>query len=378
MTTTAPDLGSRLRRHRSTLLIGGGLLLAVAVTIGFGAAGIRTSALLDPDNPDAQGGRAVARVLADQGVAVRVVRSAGELERTRLDASTTVLVTNSELLGASTADRLLTATGPALLVIAEPGPGTTDALGLAAESVTRRTHEPVAADCSDPRYADLSLAVDQLTQYDGSGCWSGRNGAVLVEPEPDVLLWGAAQAWTNDQVLRADNAATALRLLGQRERLVWYVPSLNDLVADDGVSLATLLPRWLRPGLVLSFLATVALIGWRGRRLGPLATEPLPVVVKAIETTRSRGRLYRKAGDRSHASAALRRAARRQLAEHLRADPRDRNPDALLREVADQLGRPLADIERLLGPDAPTPPTDHDLITLASELAALDREVRHP
>ena len=33
-------------------------------------------------------------------------------------------------------------------------------------------------------------------------------------------------------------------------------------------------------------------------------------MVKAIETTRSRGRLYRKAGDRAHAAEVLRAAAR--------------------------------------------------------------------
>ncbi len=57
---------------------------------------------------------------------------------------------------------------------------------------------------------------------------------------------------------------------------------------------------------------------WRGRRLGPLATEPLPVVVKAIETTRSRGRLYRKSGDRAHAADALRSATRARAATRLR------------------------------------------------------------
>ena len=64
------------------------------------------------------------------------------------------------------------------------------------------------------------------------------------------MLFGADQALTNDQILRADNAAVALRLLGQDERLVWYVPSLDDLVGDDGVSLQSLLPRWIRPALV--------------------------------------------------------------------------------------------------------------------------------
>ena len=67
----------------------------------------------------------------------------------------------------------------------------------------------------------------------------------------------------------------------------------------------------------MTAIAVLALLVWRSRRLGALASEPLPVVVKAIETTRSRGRLYRKAGDRDHAAGALRAAARVRAAERL-------------------------------------------------------------
>ncbi len=121
--------------------------------------------------------------------------------------------------------------------------------------------------------------------------------------------------------------------------------------------------------------AVVALLLWRARRLGPLVTEPLPVTVKAIETTRSRGRLYRKSGDRPHAARALRRAARSALAERLHL-PSTVPLDALVRDVARRTGRPVEQVAALLHPDAAEPATDHDLITLANDLAALEREVR--
>jgi hypothetical protein len=98
--------------------------------------------------------------------------------------------------------------------------------------------------------------------------------------------------------------------------------------------------------------------------------------VKAIETTRSRGRLYRKAGDRAHAAAVLRGAARTRIAARLRLGSSVGDPDTLVREVARRVGRPADDLAALLDPDTPAPTTDHDLITLANELAALDREVR--
>jgi hypothetical protein len=371
----ATERGGWVRRQRSTLLIGGGLVLAVAVVL-LGGGTATTTARLDPDNPDPAGGRAVARVLADQGVDVTVVRSADALDDAGVDADTTVLVTSTDLLGESTIDRLRDHVGKADLVLAEPGPGTTEAFGIDELPFEVTVDKARPAACTDPTYDGLSVQVDQALEYPvEGGCFRGEHGALLAEPTPGVALLGAGDVLSNDQVLRADNAAVALRLLGQHDRLVWYVPALDDLVGDDGVSLTTLLPRQLRPGLWVGALAVLALLLWRARRLGPLATEPLPVVVKAIETTRSRGRLYRKAGDRGHAAAHLRAAARTRAADRLGLGSR---PDAaaLVRDLARHTGRSVEEIDHLLGPHAPTPATDHDLIALAGQLAELDREVR--
>jgi hypothetical protein len=355
-----------------------GLVAAVAVVILFVAQDVGRTANLDPENPDPRGARALARVLDDQGVEVTVVRSADALDGTDVDADTTVVVTSTELLGRSTADRLVQHAAPGRLVVVEPGPGATEALGLTTLPMGVEGDDAIGADCADPSYAGLSLDVDFALAYPvEDGCFPTTEGALLAEPRLGTLLFGAGDALSNEQVLRADNAAVGLRLLGQSDRLVWYVPSLEDLSADDGVSLTTLLPRWLRPSLWLVAISTIALLVWRSRRLGPLAVEPLPVAVKAIETTRSRGRLYRKAGDRAHAASVLRAAARVRAAERLRLGRRP-DPDSLVRDIARHTGRPVADVDALLGPRAAPPATDHDLITLADQLAELDREVRRP
>jgi hypothetical protein len=373
MTMTRGWLG----RQRSSLLVAAGFLAALLVVIALGTGGARTGTPLDPDNPDPDGGQAVARVLDDRGVDVTVARGADALDDAPAGAGTTVLVTSTDQLGESTIERLLDHVGDARLVLAAPGPAATEAFGVTPPPYSVRVPRPRAADCDDPRFAGLSLAVDRALEYPADGgCFAGEQGALVVEPRPGIVLLGADGLLTNGQVLRADNAAVALRLLGQGERLVWYVPSLDDLVADDGVSAASLLPRWIRPGLWLGTIAVLALIAWRARRLGPLATEPLAVVVKAIETTRSRGRLYRKAGDRAHAAAVLRRAARTRIAARLRLGSSVGDPDTLVREVARRVGRPADDLAALLDPDTPAPTTDHDLITLANDLAALDREAR--
>jgi len=367
----------RLGRHRTSLLIGAGAVLAVVVAALL-STGARSSTPFDPDNAGGDGARALARVLADQGVSVEVARSAAELERLTVDASTTVVVVNPFELGESTAERLREhAAEAAELVVVGAGPGVADEWGSVGGGARVPLTPGREADCDDPLLTGLTLETDSATVYPGDGCFDGRQGAVTARPDAGVLLFGAEEALTNDQVLRADNAAVALRLLGQTPRLVWYVPDAADRLGDDTASLGSLLPRWVLPALVLGLFAAVALALWRGRRFGPLATEPLPVVVRAVETTRSLGRLYRRSGDRQHAAQALRRATRARCAERLRLGSAATTA-TVVREVARRTGRPLTAVEALLDPAADVPSTDHDLIALAHDLAELEEEVRTP
>ncbi len=374
-TAPVPTRSGLLHRHGSTLLIAAALLVAVVVAVVVGT-GTRTTTPMDPDNPGADGTRAVARVLGDEGVDVRVARDADSFERLEVDAGTTVVVVLPYYLGTSTIERLRDHTADAhAVVVVGAGPGVADAFGVPGGGSSASLGDGRPARCDDPLYDGLTLAVDTASVYPDGDCFDGKGGAVVTEPEDGLVLFGADQALTNDQILRADNAAVALRLLGQDERLIWYVPSLDDLVAGDGVSLESLLPRWVQPGLALGLVVLLAIIVWRARRLGPLATEPLPVVVRAVETTRSLGRLYRRSGDRDHAADSLRRAARARLAERLRLGSAT-SADVLVREVARRTGRHPDDVARLLGTGGAVPSTDRDLITLAKDLAELDREVR--
>ncbi len=378
-TSVAEAPATGWRRHRATVLI----VVAVLAALGVGVLSAdepTTSATYDPANPGPGGARATAEVLRDEGVDVTVVRGAAELEEVDVTGTTTVVVTSADLLGRSTAGRLLDHAGGATLVVVEPGPGTTEALGVQELPSSSLPSGPVRSDCDDPVLGDLEVEVDRALAYPGPGCFAVEDGVLVGQPRDGLVLLGAAEALRNDQVLRADNAAAVLRLLGQQPRLVWYVPELTDLVGDDGVSLQTLLPPWLRPALLLVLVGALALVAGRARRLGPLVVEPLPVVVRALETTRSRGRLYRKAGDRDHAAGALRRATRRRLGVSL-AVPHPDDPahvDRLLDQLAARVDRPRSELALLLDPAAPPPTHDRDLITLAGALAALEEEVRRP
>ena len=306
---------------------------------------------------------------------MEVTRTIADLEDVDAGDDLTVVVTQTQYLGRDSIGRLLDHVGDARVILVEPPEGLLEELDLDVHTTNSGVADDRwAAGCDDPLVAGLTLEVDRAMAYDASGCFTRDGRSVLVERD-NLSLFGGGEAFTNDQIGRGDNAAVTLRLLGQTDRLLWFVPTYNDLSAGDGVSATALLPRWIRPGLWLAAIIGLLVIAWRVRRLGPLATEPLPVVVKAIETTRSRGRLYRKAGDRGHAAARLRAAARARAAERLRLGV-GHDEAALVRDVARHVGRPEAEIAWLIGSAAPTPGSDKDLISLATDLATLEEEVR--
>jgi hypothetical protein len=363
-----------LARHRVTVLIVAGALVAVGLAGWLGRGSRAYAGDLDPGNPDGSGAQALAHVLDHQGIDVDVVRSADALHEATLDSGTTLIVTSTGNLGRSTTARLLRDQGDAQLVVVTPGPELLRLLGVRRFPVTSTPDDSVPAGCA--AYDDLSVRVHSAQAYRTRGCFRDGDGVLMAEPRPGLTLLGASAVLTNDQVLEGDNAAVALRLLGQRQRLVWYVPSLGDLGGSDSVSARSLLPDWLVPALWMLGLAGVGLIVWRGRRLGPLSEEPLPVSVKAVETTRNLGRLYRRSGDRPHAAAALRAAARRRLAERLRL-PRGVPPERLVEDVAGRTGRPVPEVDALIGLRVPSPVDDPGLADLARRLTELDREVSH-
>lgn len=373
---------NRWRRTHGWMLVVLAVVFALAVAMWTTRDAASYPDPLDPRNAGPEGAQALAEVLADEGVDVTVVRSAEALEEATVDASTTVVVTGTDALSPGTLERLRTHAEPGLLVLVEPSYAVVREIDpdIGATSVDGDEVREGCTGSDDVGLDGLRAEVDGATGFEPGGpgaCFpTGDGTALLVETSsPGLFLFGAGQALSNDQVLRADNAAIALRLLGRGDRLVWYVPDLADATADEAVSLTTFLPRWIGPGLWLGALAVIALIVWRSRRLGPLSTEPLPVVVRAVETARSRARLYHRSGDRDHAARALRRAARSDLAVRLRLD-RHAASAAVSEATARHLGVPVADVDVLLGDDQAPPATDHDLIQLAQALTRLRREVR--
>ncbi len=366
--TTVATAPARRRVRRSTWVVLVGCAVALASAVLVAAQSQRSSGQFDPDNPGALGTRALAEVLEDQGIRVDVARDSRALAETRPNADTVVVVTAPDQLGQSTAVDLVARTRTSTLVLLAPGHGALELLGLPREwSPTGASDVP--ARCDDPDLGDLSISSGNARAYPGPGCFGTDDGVLLAEPREGVLLLGAAEALTNDQITGADNAALGLRLLGRGDRVVLYSPDPTDLPPGESRALGDLLPPWLRPVLILGLAALVGLMLWRGRRFGPLAVEPMPVVVRAGEAVRGRGRLHHRSGDRAHSAEALREATRRRLAQHLRVRT---DTETVVAAVAGTGLDPRAVRDTLAGP---APSDDSELTRLASDLADLTRKV---
>ncbi len=336
-----------------------------------------------PDNPSAEGGRAVARILADRGVTIEYVRTTAAAVA-RAESGATLLVTSTDLLdsgqvaalGRTAADLVLV--DPSATALAALSDGRADRYGTPQASGTT-----VSADCSDPdARAAGQITVDStgLRLVDGTGvvCFPGNEpstGAYLVlTGSRRLTAVASAEPLTNGALTRDGNAALALRTLGRQNTLVWYVPSLQDTGTDQASTpgLGDLLPP--QAGLVGVQLLLVALVAalWRGRRLGRLVTEPLPVVVRSSETVRGRGRLYRRSRALGHAAAALRAGTARRCATRVGL-ARSADAVTVIDALARATGRPPDEIAALLY--GPPPTDDTGLAHLARRLDDLESEV---
>ncbi|WP_446041802.1 DUF4350 domain-containing protein [Streptomyces sp. SID1121] len=396
--TTSPSSLSLTPRQIWTR--GRGLLLALVIllTAGTVMAVLRSGdqhGRLDPRSADALGSRAVAELLKNGGVSTDVVTTLDEATAAARP-DTTLLVAAPELLTPYQQETLNAAT--------TSSGGRTVLLGAGLYSVDAlapgvRTHTPAevtsrAPDCSLPaarRAGTVDLGGERYsTDSPGAEACYPVDGAptllVLADRnDGDTVLLGSPDLLYNERLDQQGNASLALQLLGSRPHLVWYLPSLSDPTSseDSGTDRAAggesgfldLIPSGWLWGAFQLFLAALLAAVWRGRRLGPLVAERLPVAIRASESAEGRARLYRKANARDHAASVLRAASRDRLAPLLGVPPgRAHLPEALLPAVSVRLPNTALDPHSLLF--GPAPADDSALIRLADQLDALEREVR--
>jgi len=300
-----------------------------------------------------------------------------------------VLVPFPEALDSTALARLVTSGADVVLV----DPGSVDVAQVTpGPGVSVRTRAP---DCPLPAATVAGPAGLGGTQYSSANaavsCYDATLLALPAGSAPGagrITVLGSASFLTNAHLDQQGNAALALGLLSGQPRLTWYTARR----AGSGATLTSLLPKAIPWALLQIGIALVVIGFWRGRRLGPVVTEPLPVVVRAGETVLGRARLYAAARARDTAANALRTGSRARLAGLVHLDPHA-SPDALVMAVASRTGQQPAAVSALLyegsasggavGYGAATvsgvhkvKTADAALVRLADELDRLERQAK--
>lgn len=378
------------------------LALVVAATSGSGGAP------LDPQDRGEHGSSALAQALTRRGMTVERVPDAAALSAAEVDGGTTFLVAASSPDPTTTRALVEAVRNAGRVVLVEPDADLLRALDVPARPAGT-VRDRLRAGCwaagiseqdrlagntmlyrpqeSDRVTTCFTPPRDADTGRPSTGEQDETPGGAYVElprrgdGRPETVLVGSPDVFTNVGVTSLEQSGVATAALVHGERIVWFLalpaPGEDGATSgggDGGRGGDTPVPPAFGPSVVLLFAAAATACLWRGRRLGRLVTEPLPVVVHALETTRARAALYQRSGDATGALAVLREAALADLRRSVRLPP---TADARLvaHTVAPLVGEDERAIEALLtrvdiGPA--------DLPEHAAALSRLRRKARQP
>ncbi|RFA16561.1 hypothetical protein B7R22_03560 [Subtercola boreus] len=406
--------------RRWSFWLGAGVFIVIASLVLLlirGVSGAEGGSDLSTTSAAPTGSKAVAEVLGQQGVTVTTADTLDAAVRAVADARAgggadgaggaggagsaggaggdpTVLIydPNSFLPVDRAAD--LAALG-GRIVLVQPDIFTLDALapGVSVTGVVG-TPSVADADCALPvaeragtistsgsgyRFEGGSGSADAGSSESGAGaeCFpAGDGGFSLVQEQRGdsvVTVLGASGVLTNEHTLEAGNASLALGLLGGTDHLIWYLPSAADLPQTGPPSLGALTPGWVTPLVLLLVVVFLAAALWRGRRLGPVVVENLPVIVRGSETVMGRARLYARSNARTRALDALRIGTVTRLSGLLGL-PRSAALPEVVDAVAAATGLLPGDLAGILVNRLPR--TDAELLDLSHQLSMVERRVQ--
>ncbi len=376
--SSAPPVPPRRRRVGTWIAIAAVLLIV-------GGIGAVMSAVsqwserdsLDPESAGPNGTRALAEILRDHGVEVRVARDHEAVAALLADAADTLVLPDTPALSDERLGELIG--GATDVVLIDPRSRTLD-LVIPGATIAGSAPLGVVAPACDLADAERAGGIEPGTLFAGgegaTACYrvDGAHG-LLVADDADrrASAVDGTVLFTNENLAERGNAALGVNLLGRQPLVVWYQPGLGDTdLADTDFTLGELTPPWVSPVIVLLLVAGLAAGIWRGRRFGPLVAERLPVTVRASETTEGRARLYAQSRDTLHAADQLRIGTLERLARMLSLGVGASAPE-IADAAAARAGIDRGVARRILLDDVPA--TDADLVDLRLRLRQLEDAV---
>ncbi|MFC4586468.1 DUF4350 domain-containing protein [Sphaerisporangium corydalis] len=376
-TSASPTARSLWRSGRGMALVG--VIVVVVAALTALVAGSSTEGRpLDPADTSLDGGKALAEILRRQGVRVERVSTVEEVLRLDGPGAQLLLYDTTRLghddimrLSRTRADRLVV--GP-IHGLARIAPGITPG-----DATALRSREPRCPLSAAARAGSAYLGGVALTAPAGSSaCYPGAEGPALVRTTGPVTVTvvGDGAFMTNQRLAEDGNAALAVNLAGARPVLIWLVPGEAQAAPGSGrATIEELFPAGVPWAVLQLAIAVLVAALWRGRRLGPVVVESLPVVVRAAETVEGRGRLYRARRARDRAAATLRAASTSRLTPRLGLAA-DATPNEIIAATALRTGQDTVHVRTVLY--GPAPADDAGLVALAGHLDTLERQVREP
>lgn len=372
---TATLAPARVRRRPWWWLLAALVAVSTVAAIGTYLTAPRPGGRLDPEATGPDGAHALVSLLRDQGVTVVVANTVDEAVAAARPGSLLLFGQTQRITAEPLLKRLAGTPGDLLLV--EPtsraraalSPGIRSAGGAAAKD------QPDCALREANRAGSADLGAANTFEAVGDRSVTSCYGGAVVRYRDDdrsVTVVGSLEFMTNGRLLRAGNAALAMNLAGQHSRLVWFAPQHAEGGSAAKGKIFDLIPANVSWMVVQLWLAVALVALWKGRRIGPLVAEELPVVVRASETVEGRGRLYRSRRARDRAAQALRTATLQRVLPRLGLAA-EAQPPALVQAIA---ARTRSDPE-LVGHIlfGPPPATDADLVQLTHALDDIERQV---
>jgi hypothetical protein len=364
------------------------------------------ASFLSPTSDAGDGARGLADDLTAAGVGITVRRHSTEaIADAAAVGPTTIFVTTPGLVHPSYLNELARLPPTVRVIMVTPGADELAAAGLSVPvEGPRWTADAPQPGCSADFAAAGPAAVRRwrfdVSAYPALRCYDDA----LVEfrtTRATMTLVGAADPFRNDRADEHGNRALARDLLARTPTVIWLdlherepapeedppagepqergsgreeepdegsgedgpaAPETGEpqpgepgeapgeAAQGGGVAdspLARAFPPAVWATLALLVLAALALAAASARRLGAPVAEPLPVRVRAAETVRGLGGLYRRAGARSTSLATLQAAARLRLAEHYGL-PADIPADEVAERVAQTVGQPVLEVRHVL------------------------------